>query len=386
MASRLIPVTRTEAKYPEGLPGLPYGKAAQVIAATPDGHEPTVDGRRWLDAVLASPEFTAARRDQQRTLTACAEFLAVALRFRHGILRPGLAQIRTAIGDVSERTAYRALQWLREHHWIAHVQRGSTERYRGAQDGRGNLAAEFILLTPRPPTHPTKNVSPSRFPSGNGKNSLSRTCEANHNSKSEPLRGHHQGPADAGKNNRGLDERAAWPSGRSPRTGLERLRATQSLQQQLPDLRRLTDLHLRSLLRPWYEAGWSNHDVHYALDHTPDARTRTYGGGSHDVRSPQGWVLSRLAPWATFAADGTWWPTDSPTTRRARQADAERERAAAATAAVRPDHHNTAAQVIRAAAKNTLAAILAANRRARTTPADIPVPLLPPTPRAWRTR
>ena len=380
----LIPVTRTEEKYPEGLPGLPHGKAAQVLAAIPPGCRVADARDAWLQELTASPEYQGARRDQQRNIGRCAEFLSVAMRFDHGIIRPGLVQIRTAMQDVAERTAYRTLRWLRKHHWIVHVQRGSTERYRGVQDGRGNLAAEFVLITAQPAADKVKNGSPSRFPTENRNPSLSREALDNSNSKMEPLRGHHQRPAVASKNKSGLEQEKqtpAWPARRSPTSGLERLRATQTLQQQLPDLRGLSDVHLRSVLRPWYEAGWTNADLHHALDHRPDGRSYTFGGAGHDVRSPEGWIRFRLAPWTTADGD-TWSPTLSPTKHRAQQAAAERRKTAAALPAA---GEAPASASIRAAAKRALDAILRSRRalHAHTTPTSI---ALPPTPKAWRNR
>lgn len=36
-----------------------------------------------------------------------------------------------------------------------------------------------------------------------------------------------------------------------------------------PALRRLTPRWIRSIARPWWEAGWTNNDLLYALEHRP---------------------------------------------------------------------------------------------------------------------
>ena len=59
-------------------------------------------------------------------------------------------------------------------------------------------------------------------------------------------------------------------------------------------LRRISGEHLRHLARPFFAAGWSPRDVLHAIDHEPGGRQHGYSAG---VRSPAGWIRSRLAGW-----------------------------------------------------------------------------------------
>ena len=132
------------------------------------------------------------------------EFLAVARQYDHGVLRPGLVQLQQTVPDVSERTLYRILDTLVQARWISRVQRGSTERYRGVQDGLGALACEFVLIIPAA----LITVSPKRSSSRSRKDSLRARARpsypqegthpvhsSNANRFKEPLRGtHSQGP------------------------------------------------------------------------------------------------------------------------------------------------------------------------------------------------
>jgi len=62
----------------------------------------------------------------------------------------------------------------------------------------------------------------------------------------------------------------------------------------VPALRGLSARHLRHLLRPWLDAGWTPADVLHALDHTPADAAHTW---TTDVRSPRGWLAFRLGMW-----------------------------------------------------------------------------------------
>lgn len=365
---------------------MPHGKAAQVIAAVPEGYRVSRDGAAWLTAVTASSEFKETRKDFRRTIRATAEFLSVARLFEHDVIRPGLQMICAAVPDVSQRTVERALRWLRKQLWIGHVQRGSTERYRGVADGRGNLAAEFVRLLPAlSAVGRVKSVGPSRFASQSGKLSL-RAREAaktiamrSHpaNNQEEPLRGtDSSGPSTDGNRSRERTKPTAWPVRQVPKTRRDKLVAARALQSQLPDLRRISDRGLRHLLRPLYEAGWSNADIHYALDHTPGGIPHRYGGGGHQVRHLTGWLRSRLALWSTTDGDGREVPGDSARTRRQQRADAER--AAAGHPAVGDE---VAPPAARAAARAAIAAVLA-NRPHRPAAPDLPDLQRPP--KAWR--
>lgn len=374
---RLIPVTRTAADFPEALPGMPFGKAAQVLVATPEGYRVSTKGRSWLRQRLRTEEYKSARKDQQRGILAVAEFLAVCRQFEHGILRPGLPVLLEASG-LSERTLYRVLRWLREHRWIGHVQRGSTERYRGGRDQEGNLAAEFVLLVGS-----SKNGSPSRFLSFRDRNkSLSRTRETNN--KKAPLRGtdHSSKPSVDGNNQQPPEkEKQAWPRSQAPRTGQERLKAASALRDALPDLRTLSSKAIRSLLGPFYKSGWTNADVQYSLDHKPDGQAWDLGGGSHGVRHTEGWISYRLRPWTTNTETGTQ-PAASRTERRQEAARIERETARAAREKLAAETAaEPASAETRQAALKYLADFLAA-KSSRRPSVEPNLPAKPP--RGWR--
>ena len=382
---RLIPVTRTAAKFPAALPGMPDGKEAQVLAAVPDGCRVDRQGRRWLRHCRSTPAYTALRRDYRARVDAMLEFFAVGRQFDYGVLRPGLVQLQQIVPDVCERTLYRILDTLVQARWISRVQRGSTERYRGVPDGLGALACEFVLIIPialitvRPRRSSTRNRKDSLRTRARPSYPQDRTHHAtspNPNHFKEPLRGTHwSGPAFAGQKRPEegpTRPRRSWPARQVAGTRTDRLRAVQALQAELPDLRRISDRGLRSLLRPWYQAGWTNYDLHHALDHTPGGAEHRFGGDGHRIRYLPGWIRSRLALWQHIdpaTGDLTDQPGLTPTQRRVTAAQAERNAAQAAFAAAVPARDQPAASTeTRRTALAAIRELLAANKTRRDPP------------------
>ena len=82
--------------------------------------------------------------------------------------------------------------------------------------------------------------------------------------------------------------------GAIPQNGSEALAAAEAMQERARLLGRLSAEHLRHLARPFFAAGWTPADLLHALDHDTRGRQHGYSAG---VRSPAGWVRSRLAAW-----------------------------------------------------------------------------------------
>ena len=117
--------------------------------------------------------------------------------------------------------------------------------------------------------------------------------------------------------------RPGWaPLAAVPQNRSEALAAAQAMQERARLLRRMSAEHLRHLARPFFAAGWTPADLLHAIDH--DARGRQHGY-SAGVRSPAGWIRSRLAAW--LGPDGA--PLPSRSQLRAAAAAARRAEAAA---------------------------------------------------------
>ena len=108
-------------------------------------------------------------------------------------------------------------------------------------------------------------------------------------------------------------------------------------------LRRLSAEHLRHLAWPFFAAGWTPADLVHAIDHDTRGRQHGYSAG---VRSPAGWIRSRLAAW--LGPDGTPLPSRSQQLAEARRqvlADQAAHRAARQAAAARAAGVDVAARV-----------------------------------------
>ena len=132
-----------------------------------------------------------------------------------------------------------------------------------------------------------------------------------------------------------LPPAGAAPLAAIPENRTEALAAAQAMQERARLLRRISAEHLRHLARPFFAAGWSPRDLLHAIDHEPGGRPHGYTSG---VRSPAGWIRSRLAAWS--GPDDVPLPSRSQrlaearrqvlaeqTARRARDADARAQAA-----------------------------------------------------------
>ena len=99
-----------------------------------------------------------------------------------------------------------------------------------------------------------------------------------------------------------------------PENRTEALAAAQAMQERARLLRRISAEHLRHLARPFFAAGWSPRDLLHAIDHEPGGRQHGYTSG---VRSPAGWIRSRLAAWS--GPDGVPLPSRSQRLAEARR-------------------------------------------------------------------
>ena len=274
------PVRLTDEAIPAGLPGIPHGKAAQIIAATPRGHRVTRDPDRWLVALRRDPAVVAMRVDGRDSLLAVAVALASSWQYEGGVLRPGNGVLADRSGR-AQRTVQRYIRWLRERLYIGWVQHGSTEAERG-QDHRGNLTNEFVLLTGAP-----KRVSYQKHSYPH-----SRAREARH-SPAGDRRIQSRNPAPNGAS--GQQGKSPAPNGAwVPQTRRDRLTAAIELRRRMVGFPGLTPRQIRHVARPFWQAGWTINDVQYAVDHRPDGTTHPHDDG---VRAPARWLAYRLGYW-----------------------------------------------------------------------------------------
>ncbi len=394
---------------------------ARVEASLPEGVHRARSQQGWLADVANTPDFARMRSDAQEHVLAVARVVALCADWTTYTSRPTWDALQERTG-LSRRTVARHLAWLREHHLLAWVERGTTADLSpgilqtGPHGTRpGNIASVYLLTAPahlrlvavsrpedlgvehvhtgpvdaveaaawpapeqdqdhagapqevqdEPP--PLEAVDRTGTPSGFGF-ALKSPARARKADLSGPgLRPGQktphpmrQVPPDT------ASEEPPWDLSVTPAGKQERLAAAAILQRHLPVLGRISTAHVASLLREWHLAGWTPRDVLTALGTRPDGTPWRH---SHDIRHVPGWIRHRLAPWRTNPTDPTSPVGLSPTTRAA--GEAARTRALTRAAAEQATAAETAARAA-AAGPATVTQLAAAARAQLRTRHDTP--------------
>ena len=276
--------------------------------AIPDGSARASSQVAWIRAVEAHPAFATLRVDAHANLMGIAWVLARSADWTSLTTRPTWTHLMQQ-ARIRRSTVAKYLRLLRDAGLLGVVETGSTPLIRPGvlyglvPAGAGNRAAEYVLCALRPPVTDVSlrpDVDETRTPSGFRQEASSTPPHAREDTSSTDRR---------------------WIVAATPGTRGEMLAAAGELQHRCPPLTQITARHLRSILRPWWLAGWTPADVLHALDHRPAGELWPH---TDAVRAVPGWVRSRLSAWHT--ADGK--PLPSPS--RQRRAEHDRQRAAQA--------------------------------------------------------
>lgn len=298
----------------------------------------------WYRGVLSSTWYHQVRRDAAERLRDLLEELARRADWTTHTSWPTWDRLQQASGWRRSSTA-RWLAALQHQGWLLRVEGGTTPQYRpmALQHLSGNRAAVYQLRVPASeaadreiPTMPDPNTPstpgtadsatdttwtptrPLKDPSKSSTGVPTRASTRIHSSQVDSPQEHHHGP-----HGPSLEEKQGGYFGsRVPVTEAEMLAAAAELRTD-PALRRLTPRWIRTIARTWWQAGWTNNDLRYALDHRPshDGPARpAHRCPAHQLRSPDGWLRHRLHWWRD-----TRGPLVSPTV------DARQRRAATTT-------------------------------------------------------
>ena len=278
-----------------------------IVQAIPAGSKRARNQRRWLRAVLADPEITALRADACRAVLELARVLARHANWRTMTSwRPrerACAEIgssRDPSKPLSVSAYKRARQVLEERGFLGLVAQGWTSALRaGVLDDLTGTSAVFVLAIPR---------RKQRLPSAGGSPRVNGPLSGFRRKPDIALRAREAHPEVKSETPEIKSEKARAPRGQPvlprastaplaavPKNRTEALAAAQAMQKHARLLRRVSAEHLRHLARPFFAAGWSPRDLLHAIDHEPGGRPHGYTSG---VRSPAGWIRSRLAAWS----------------------------------------------------------------------------------------
>jgi hypothetical protein len=231
--------------------------------------------------------------------------------------------VLAAAAGVGKRTVSRLIRWLKEAGWLSLLEPGSTPQFRPhdhpLKNDPENLAADYQLLVdgqaPAPaisapiteinhqeddvenPQVIEGNVAPSLvFGSFSLEKELSFQRRNDHDffgdnkkkdHKRSPLRGRSEDKGDQ----QWLDFEHVAPASKA-----QMLVAASQLRPQHSATRRLTPRALRSLCKRFYDAGWTNHDIAWAIDHRPGGQFLLQQG-VYAIIQPYGWLRGRLRAW-----------------------------------------------------------------------------------------
>ena len=212
------------------------------------------------------------------------------------------------IAGLRRSTVAKYLRLLRDAGLLGIVESGTTPQFRSFLHRlEGNRAAVYVLCVPAP----ASPVEETRTPTSSPKESLNTPPHARED------------------------------------TG-EHLAPTREVQRQAPVLSEISDRYLRSVLRPYWDAGWTVSDVLHCLDHTPDGSLWPH---TDRIRHVPGWVRYRLAAWAGLASPSQQraaWHEVLLAEQAARRAECASVRAAAATPDTLRQHAAMARELLRA--------------------------------------
>ena len=277
-----------------------------IVKAIRPGSKRARDQRRYLRAVLADPVIAALRADRRRAVLELARILARHANWRTMTSWRPRERACAEIGSSRDPSkplsisAYKAARRvLEDRGFLGLVAQGWTSALRaGALDDGTGTSAVFVLTVPR---RKQRLRSDGESPRVNRPLTGSRRepdiAPRAREARAEIKDGNPEVKGEKARAPRGqsmLPPAGAAPLAAVPENRTEALAAAQVMQERARLLRRISAEHLRHLARPFFAAGWSPRDLLHAIDHEPGGRQHAYTSG---VRSPAGWIRSRLAAW-----------------------------------------------------------------------------------------
>jgi hypothetical protein len=266
----------------------------------------------WFRALLGSEWYQQRRRDAASRLRGLLKELALRADWEDHSTWPTWERLQAASGWRRSSTAA-ALAELQRRGWLVRLERGTTPRFRpmALQHVEGNRAAVYQLRIPTAeaesrnlPTSSSEPTSPTTWTPTHSPNQDLKTSPVvptraitsiNNPQVSAPNRAN-DGPTGPSHEKKDLGYFAA----RVPVTRAEMLAAGLELQSADRALHRLSPRWIRSLMKRWWHAGWTNQDLLYALHHRPAATGKpepVLACPANQLRRPDGWVRHRLSAW-----------------------------------------------------------------------------------------
>lgn len=272
-----------------------------VRSAVPKGRTLPRRVSQWRDEALAHPATSTMTARSWRSYRAFVLAIANAIDPRTMTTKFSWASLGAAVIEFDARAAHsragvaRYLKLLHELQLLGTVATGRTAQWAPKGEGNTNERAVYVLSVARPleavegfETPPLEEACVA--PRTHARGDLAQAEAA-------PLRGTASQAAQARPDLLPAQrQQPLWPGGVTPKRKDEMLAAAQELQQRTPALRQISDRHIRSILRPFFLAGWTLNDVAHAIDQGPDGSKWPHDG-ANGVGNLGAWFKNRLAAW-----------------------------------------------------------------------------------------
>ncbi|MEE6289288.1 hypothetical protein V2J52_16665 [Georgenia sp. MJ173] len=256
----------------------------------------------WLEEALAHPMTATMTAPALRTYRAVARAIANATdtatkttNFSWASLGQAITELDPSAGH-SRATVARYLSRLREAGLLGIVASGRRAEYAPKSQGPAiNERAIYVLAVPRRLQVVDEDETPPLEEAYVPPHTHAR--EQLTSPQAEPLRGHaHQAAQARPPSVPAQRQLPAWPRSVTPRRKDDMLAAAGTLRDLVPALRGISSRYIRSVLRPYFLAGWTLADVQYALDHRPSG-TKWPHDGATGVANLGAWLTHRIAAW-----------------------------------------------------------------------------------------
>lgn len=341
---------------------------------------PALSQAEWMGRVPEDVDLVLRKSDHRRNVAAVVQPLAWRAQWHatepdevtDGLemtTRPTRALL-AELASVSERTVTRIITYLRRRGWLALVEAGTTAAIRAGllfplidlYAGEGNRAAVYLLTIPTTEA-PLSSIEGTQDgqngPADQGQDADPITPDQDHKTgvciNLSPLPCSVVTPATtktttagahASARTRGSGESQTYrtkDSSTRGRIGIhsrvatgrwtqrDRLRAAEAARAADPVLETLSARAVRSLLTPWWAAGWTIADVIYALNFQPSGERWPARYLVSDLRNVTAWINWRLDHWRD--AQGEPLPGVSQAQRARAEAEAAKVEAFAAAMA-----------------------------------------------------
>lgn len=269
--------------------------------ALPEGHTLPRRVSDWVDQALVHPGTATMTARSWSTYRAFVLAIANAIDPKSKTTTFSWASLGAAVLEVdptaanSRASVDRYLRRLREWKLLGIVATGRTAAYAPKADGGTNERAVYVLSVRRP----LQAVDSIETPPLKEACVLPRTHAREQPTQphAEPLRGPTDPAAQARLGPQPAQRQLpAWPRAVTPKRKDDMLAASATLCRLIPVLRRITPQHVRSILRPYFLAGWTVADVHHAIDRRPSGTMWPHDGAT-GVDNVGAWLTYRLDAW-----------------------------------------------------------------------------------------